>query len=388
MVHAASRPYCALLTTFLALGCSSSPPTSSPGAAGSSPVTPSGGSAGVSATGGGGGATAGGNTAGGNTNLGGSAGASVVAGSAGSGGASDSGGAGGFAGATASGITCNPGIDGNGTHDLPGPYGAPPEATPKAGVPVGTLSALTPFQSTIYNHVFGYQIYVPAQYKPGQRAAFMMVQDGPSHYLGGQATEAKFHANVVMDNLIAEGTVPVTIGLFVDVCMQKCDDQRVTIYDDATDKYARFVTEELLPNVISGKYSLVDDAEAWLTMGFSAGAEQGFTVDWNKPIFHKFIGHNTSFPAAKANGADYISLVPNAPNKGFRVSLSSGTMDLSDARGNWLDSNTQMAKVLTDKGYPVHFTTGTGGHYPPDQSALGFPNDLRWMWQGCKLSDY
>jgi len=298
-----------------------------------------------------------------------------------------SGGAG-AGGGVGSGITCTPGTAGNGTHDQPGPYGAPPEATVKAGVPVGTLTPLTAFQSTIYNHAFGYRIYVPAQYKAGQRAAFMMVQDGPSHYLGGQATEAKFFANVVMDNLIAEGSVPVTIGLFVDPCMNKCDDVRVTIYDDATDKYARFVTEELLPNVITGKYSIVDDPEAWLTVGYSAGAEQGFTVIWNKPIFHKFIGHNTSFPAAKANGADYIALLPNAPNKGFRVNLVSGTMDLSDARGNWLDASTQMTKVLTDKGYPVRFMTGTGGHYPPDQSAMGFPNDLRWMWQGCKLSDY
>ena len=85
---------------------------------------------------------------------------------------------------------------------------------------------------------------------------------------------------------------------------------------------------------------------------------------------------------------DYAALVPQTPNKGFRVTLTSGTMDLSDARGNWLESNTQMAKVLTDKGYPVRFMTGTGGHFPPDQSAMDFPNGLRWMWQGCKLSDY
>jgi enterochelin esterase family protein len=254
-------------------------------------------------------------------------------------------------------------------------------------VPVGTLSPLTPFASTIYGHVFGYQIYVPAQYKPGQRAAFMLVEDGPSHYLGHNS-DAKFFANKVLDNLIAEGSIPVTIGLFVDPCMEACEPERVTIYDDVTDKYARFVTEELLPSVITGKYSLVDDPDARLAVGFSAGGEQSFTVMWNRPVFHKFIGHNASFPAAKANGVDYAVLVPQAPNKGFRVSLTSGTMDLSDARGNWLESNTEMAKVLTDKGYPVRFMTGTGGHFPPDQSAMDFPNGLRWMWQGCKLSDY
>jgi enterochelin esterase-like enzyme len=228
---------------------------------------------------------------------------------------------------------------------------------------------------------------VPAQYRAGKRAAFMMVQDGPSHYLG-KSSEAKFFADKVLDNLIAEGSIPVTIGLFVDPCMSACEDVRRGIYDDATDKYARMVTEELLPAVIDGKYSIVGDPEAWLTVGFSAGAEQGFTVMWNRPVFHKFIGHNTSFPAAKDVGADYEKLVPQAPNKGFRITLTSGTQDLSDDRGNWLEASTAMTQVLTDKGYPVRFMTGTGGHYPPDQSSMDFPNGLRWIWQGCKLTDY
>jgi enterochelin esterase-like enzyme len=337
------------------------------------------GAGGISAGGGGSGSGGAPNTAG----SGGNAGASTSAGSSGTAGSAGAG------GAIDNGIVCTPSMDGIGVHDQPGPYGAPPEATPNPASPVGTLSPLTPIQSAIYdNHVFGYRVYVPAQYKAGKRAAFMMVQDGPSHYLGGQATEAKFFANVVLDNLIAEGTVPVTIGLFVDPCMQKCDDERVTIYDAATDKYARFVTEELLPKVITGKYDIVQDPQAWLMLGFSAGASQGFNVMWNKPLFQKYIGHNSSFLALKANGLDYASLVASTPNKGFRVNLVSGTMDLSDNRGNWLEAAKQMEMVLTAKGYPVRLMTGTGGHYPPDQSAMGFPNDLRWMWQGCKLSDY
>jgi enterochelin esterase-like enzyme len=391
-VPAASSFRLALCLGFCVAACSSSPAESSGGGAGAPNNN------GGSTANGGSAESAAGNAASGSTGMAGSgvagsgqpmAGAGGSGGSGGSG-SGNNGGSGGAAGApTASGITCKPTTDGNGVHDQPEPYGAPPEATVNPNVPAGKLTDLTPIQSNIYaGHVFGYRIYVPAQYKQGQRAAFMMVQDGPSHYLGGQATEAKFHANVVLDNLIAEGSIPVTIGLFVDPCMQKCDDERVTIYDDATDKYARFVTEELLPNVIKDKYTIVDDPEAWLTVGFSAGAAQGFTVMWNKPVFHKFIGHNSSFPAAKDHGVDYRQLVANTPNKGFRVSLVSGTNDLSDARGNWLAFSKDMEMALTAKGYPTRLMTGTGGHYPPDQSAMGFPNDLRWMWQGCKLADY
>lgn len=386
-VPAASSSKLAFWSAVLSVyACSSSPAAEAPATGGSGgTATTGGGATSLAGTGGSPSASGSASIAGGGNSAGGG-GSGTTAGTGGSGGTMPAGGSGGTA---PSGITCAPSHDGEGVHDQPEPYGKPPEATAMPNVPAGMLTALTPFQSKIYdNHIFGYRLYVPAQYKPGKRAAFMMVQDGPSHYLGGQATEAKFFTNVVMDNLIAEGTVPVTIGLFVDVCMQKCDDERVVIYDDATDKYARFITEELLPAVITGKYDVVQDPEAWLAVGFSAGAEQSFTVMWNRPIFHKFIGHNTSFPAAKDHGVDYAALVPNTENKGFRVTLTSGTNDLSDARGNWLEASKQMEMVLAAKGYPVRLMTGTGGHYPPDQSSMGFPNDLRWMWQGCKLADY
>jgi enterochelin esterase family protein len=280
-----------------------------------------------------------------------------------------------------------PGTDGNGVHDQPGPYAKPAEAEVKGGVPVGTLTPLAQFQSTIYARQFAYQIYVPAQYKKGQRAAFMVVQDGPSHYLG--KSEAKFFSNVVLDNLIAEGTVPVTIGLFIDVCTAACEEQRKVIYDDPSDKFSRFLSEEIIPQVIAQEYTLVADPAGWLGVGFSAGATTSFAAAWHQPnLMKKIIGHNTSFPAHKANGTDWAALVPQEPNKGFRVSLVSGTMDLSDDRGNWLEASQKMETVLTAAGYPVRLMTGTGGHYPPDQSAMDFPSALRWTWQGCKLADY
>jgi enterochelin esterase family protein len=385
-VPAALRSRFALPTLFsvFALACGSTPQEpATPGAAGAAGSGVGGSGAGTSSGAGSTSTTGGGG--GGATGTAGAAGSSVAGGAAGSAGSNATAGAAG----TGAGITCAPTADGNGTHDQPAPYGAPPEATVKAGVPVGMLTPLTPFQSTIYNHTFGYRVYVPAQYKAGQRAAFMLVEDGPSHYLGGQNTEAKFFADKVLDNLIAEGTIPVTVALFVDPCMQKCEPERVAMYDDVTDKYARFVTEELLPGVIKDKYSVVQDPEAWLAVGFSAGAEQSFTIMWHEPgLFRKFIGHNTSFPAAKANGADYALLVPPGPDMKLRVTLTSGTNDLSDQRGKWIESNTEMAKVFTDKGYAVRFMSGTGGHFPPDQSSMDFPNGLRWIWQGCKLTDY
>jgi enterochelin esterase-like enzyme len=261
------------------------------------------------------------------------------------------------------------------------------EATVNPANPAGALTPVADFQSTIYGRAFSYQVYVPAQYKQGQRAALMIVQDGPSHYLG--KTDAKFFSNVVLDNLIAAGTVPVTIGLFIDICATACEDQRKIIYDDPSDKFSRFLSEELVPGVITKDYTVVSDPEGWLGVGFSAGATTSFAAAMHNPeLMKRIIGHNTSFPAHKANGTDWAKVVPQEPNHGFRINLVSGTMDLSDERGNWLAASKEMETVLTAKGYPVRLMTGTGGHYPPDQSAMDFPNALRWIWQGCKLSDY
>jgi enterochelin esterase family protein len=173
------------------------------------------------------------------------------------------------------------------------------------------------------------------------------------------------------------------------VCSAACEEQRKVIYDDPSDKFSRFLSEEIIPQVIAQEYTLVADPAGWLGVGFSAGATTSFAAAWHQPeLMKKIIGHNTSFPAHEANGTDWAALVPQGPNKGFRVSLVSGTMDLSDDRGNWLEASQEMATVLSAAGYPVRLMTGTGGHYPPDQSAMDFPSALRWTWQGCKLTDY
>jgi enterochelin esterase-like enzyme len=297
-----------------------------------------------------------------------------------------SGGSAGSAGAAPDPFSCTPGLTGNGIHDQPGPYTRPPEAFPVEGTPQGTLSALTAFPSPLYaGHEFGYRLYVPAQYVQGSPAALIVFQDGPSHYLG--LSDAKFYAQHVLDNLIAAGELPVTLALFVDPCMTACEAERVAIYDTPDDKYARFLTEELIPGVVLNQYSVVQDRDAWATVGFSAGGIQGFTVLWNRPeFFSKIIGHNTSFPAAKDHGVDYEALIASSENKGLRVSLVSGTGDLSDDRGNWLEASTAIAEALTAKGYDARMMSGTGGHYPPDQSAMDFPNALRWLFAGCTFN--
>jgi len=57
-----------------------------------------------------------------------------------------------------------------------------------------------------------YWVYVPAQYDASSPAAVTVFQDGHA-YVGDHG---QFRAPIVMDNLIAAGDMPVTIGIFID----------------------------------------------------------------------------------------------------------------------------------------------------------------------------
>src|SRR6266404_4418030 len=96
----------------------------------------------------------------------------------------------------------DPGATGDGTSDLNAPYVLPPESLMHLnGAPTGKVTGLNAPQiyasKAVYAGLkFQYWVYVPAQYKPGQRAALAVVLDG-HHYLGIQTSQAPFHAPVI-----------------------------------------------------------------------------------------------------------------------------------------------------------------------------------------------
>lgn len=267
---------------------------------------------------------------------------------------------------------------------LPPPYEVPAEARRRADVPAGRVLPGR-YTSRSYRRAFDYWLYVPAQYRRGQRAALMVFQDGGKHYLGHDLRSG-FHADVVLDNLIAEGVVPVTLALFVDPTTQRSQE-----YDRVDDAYGRFLIDELVRDVVTRHYDVTDDPEGWAIGGFSSGGVAAFTVAWHFPDrFRRVLTHNGSFTAIarvrlqqERAGDDYPALVRQSPRKPLRVMLLSGTRDIDDPRvGSWLRANQQMADALEAAGYPVRFVSGDGEHYPPAQAAADFPDALRWLWRG------
>ena len=103
--------------------------------------------------------------------------------------------------------------------------------------------------------------------------------------------------------------MPVTIGVFINPgSSEHVYDQRSAQYVPLSDAYARFLLEEILPEV--GKdYNLVDDAAGRAIGGMSDGGLAAFTVAWERPdAFSKVVSHIGSYTRLRG-GSEYPYLI-------------------------------------------------------------------------------
>ena len=91
-------------------------------------------------------------------------------------------------------------------------YPLPPEAHKAEGVPAGTVTHHEAWQCQEFAETTrDFWVYVPHQYVPGTAAKLVICQDGDG-YLD---PEGEIRVTVVLDNMIASGEIPPTIGLFI-----------------------------------------------------------------------------------------------------------------------------------------------------------------------------
>ncbi len=257
-------------------------------------------------------------------------------------------------------------------------YKTPVEAT-DLGAPKGKVTEMPVWKSTIFPGTERkWWTYVPAQYTDAKPACVMVFQDG-----GGY----KDYVSKVFDNMIAKGEIPVTVGIFIDPGVGPGDKKNRSFeYDTLSDQYARFLLEEILPEV-EKTTKLKHDAASRAIAGASSGGICAFTVAWQKPEeFSKVVSWIGSFTNI-ANGAtmregghNYEALIRKTPPKPIRVFLQDGANDLDNNNGNWPLANQQMAKSLAFAKYDYKFVYGQGQHSPAHGRAI-FPDTLRWLWR-------
>jgi enterochelin esterase-like enzyme len=268
-------------------------------------------------------------------------------------------------------------------------YELGPDALPHDGVPAGKLEGPFLFRGRVLaGTIRKYWIYVPAQYDPARPACVLVFQDG------ARAINPKgvLRVPTVMDNLIHRKEMPVTIGIFItpgqrgDTYPERIGtgnpNNRSVEYDSLGDHYARFLTEELLPEV--GKtYNLTKDPEGRAIGGASSGAICAFTVAWERPDqFRKVISLIGSFTNIKG-GHMYPEFIRKSERKPIRVFIQDGVNDNRnpiDPRMDWHLQNQAMVAALKEKGYDMTHVFGEGGHSDDHGGAI-LPDILRWIWR-------
>jgi enterochelin esterase family protein len=259
-----------------------------------------------------------------------------------------------------------------------------PELAENPSVPKGKLTPQKPFESKIYpNTTRPWSIYVPAQYKDDQPACVMVFQDG-SGYTSFVPT--------VFDNLIAKGDMPVTAAILINPGSGRGEEgrgQRSVEYDTLSDRYARFLLEEILPEA-EKTVKLSHDPESRAIAGISSGGICAWTVAWERPDeFRKvlsWVGSFTNIASGKTRrdgGHNYEALIRKTAKKPIRVFLQDGANDLDNNNGNWPLANQQMAKALKFAGYDYQFVFGEGFHSNRHGRSI-LPESLRWLWRDYK----
>lgn len=270
----------------------------------------------------------------------------------------------------------------------PGPFPLGPDSHRQPGVPRGAVTRHE-WRSTVFpGTVRDYWVYVPIQYTAGKPANVMVFQDG-GRFVDEEGLE---RVPVVLDNLIHQGKLPVIIAVFVDPGgypglppytppWQTASEarNREFEYTMLTDQYARFVLEEILPEV-GKRYTLTGEAAGRAICGASNGGVCAFTAAWERPDgFSKVLSQVGAFVDFNG-GHNYPSLIRKTPPKPIRVFLQTGVTDLEIQAGNFTLANLQMAAALRFAGYDYRFEFGDGGHDLYQGGAL-LPESLIWLWR-------
>jgi gluconolactonase len=268
-------------------------------------------------------------------------------------------------------------------------YALGPDSMPQPGTPKGVLTkhVLAPgkfYPGTPHN----YSVYVPAQYNAAKPTPFMIFLDGSG------AAGNNVRVPVVFDNLIARGELPAMIGIFIDPGVLPAVSnhvqnrfERVFEYDSLSDRYARFLIEELIPQV-SKTYNLSKDPNDRGLSGVSTGAVGAFAAAWNRPDqFRRVLSFIGTFVSMK--GADELpALIRKTEPKPLRVFLQAGRNDHiapglpygTFYGGSWPINNRVMADAFEYSGYDVKLVLGDEGHNMKHGAAI-MPEALRWLWR-------
>lgn len=250
-------------------------------------------------------------------------------------------------------------------------------------------------------------VYVPAAYKDGTKAPVLITLDGPSRL------------NLVrcaLDNLTISKDPNRKLPAFIAIAVENGGNdgkgsQRGLEYDTMSDRFARFLNDEILPAVlvnpqIKAAYpGLAFTKNPWGkgVMGCSSGGAAALTAGWFRPdLFRRLVTYSGTFVDQQdddaAEEAKYplgaweyhssMKLIENSEKKPLRIFTHVAENDLrpndpEETYHNWVMANERTAKALAAKGYDYRYVFSKASKHC-DQRVFEqtLADTLVWMWRG------
>ena len=250
-------------------------------------------------------------------------------------------------------------------------------------------------------------VYVPAAYQDGTKAPVLVTLDGPSQM------------NLVrnaLDNLTASKNPERKLPPFVVIAVENGGNdgkgsQRGLEYDTMSDRFARFINDEVLTAVkenkeIKGAYphfAITDDPWGKGVMGCSSGGAAALTMGWFRPdLFRRLITYSGTFVDQQDDDApeeatyplgawEYHSskkLIANSEKKPLRIfthvsEFDNRAKDPEETYHNWVMANERTAAALKAKGYDYRYIFSRASkHCDGNVFEQTLADTLVWMWAG------
>ena len=226
-------------------------------------------------------------------------------------------------------------------------------------------------------------VYIPQQYCDTAPACLLVCMDG-----------ILYDATTVLDNLIASGEMPVTVGVFINPGVVYDEDRNVVRYnrckefDSTDDTWAEFIEKEVLPQVCALKtkdgqaINISSDPNDCAITGASSGGIAAFTAAWNRPDMFSRVYTTVGTFVAMRGGHEYPAIVRKTEPKPLRIYMQDGWYDVwNPIFGEWFEYNLLMESAFNFAGYEAFHHWNRGNH-SIKYGTLAFPDAMRWLWKG------
>lgn len=250
-------------------------------------------------------------------------------------------------------------------------------------------------------------VYVPAAYKDGTKAPILVTLDGPSRL------------NLVknaLDNLTISTDANRKLPAFIAIAVENGGNdgkgsERGLEYDTMSDRFARFINDEVLPAVLNNaevkaafpKIAFTQNPWGKAAMGCSSGGAATLTMGWFRPdLFRRLITYSGTFVDQQDDDApeeakfplgawEYHSgmkLIETTEKKPLRIFThvsenDNRAKDPEETYHNWVMANERTAAALKAKGYDYRYVfSRETKHCDSKVFDQTLADTLVWMWRG------